>query len=211
MHMQKITSAHFHKRLKSLAILGIVLSCGSVYGECRDIYSCAIDRRWPVGGALAARDGYARVLTIRVIPGQSVDPEAYLVLRLRADGSVMANYEVPDGDSLFAQIRKRSHETPISVEQMAQLLSVRVYAIQDQRRLRELVAEFSRIRMRVALPDAIYLDTTRYDIAQVTVMNGLSLSVHDSDVLPSNELLLWAKKAMRVCSSIANQAGAAHK
>jgi hypothetical protein len=144
------------------------------------------------------------IITIRVIPGQSVDPETYIVVRIWADGTVDADYTVPEGDSLFSQIRLLSSEHP-KAEDLAPKLRTRTVHLKNSLRLRNAVAKFRKVRIATYLPAALYLDATRYDVSDVTFMNHLTVSVHDSTTDEKNDLLEWAKAVVTMCKGEARR------
>jgi hypothetical protein len=90
-------------------IIWLIFAVGVAHGAtamtCTDTPSCVIDIRWPTVQQLPLGERVTHLFVIRVIPGQSVDPETYLVIRVFEDGAVVADYSFPDGESLFAQIR----------------------------------------------------------------------------------------------------------
>jgi hypothetical protein len=179
---------------------------GAARGACVNIFTCAIDARWPIDTTFTARDGLASMIIIRVTPGQSTDLETYLVLRAKVDGSIEVAYEVPRGQSLWSQIRQREAQES-TAEAMARLLVTKTIVIHDQPALRRLVSDFRRIRMHVALSESLILDGTRYDVVNRTLMNSLTLIAYDSEEGRENELVQWTKRAIRTCHSLAGAGG----
>jgi hypothetical protein len=127
-HARNDVSESGASRLTLLLLTSVLLATSVANAACRDIYSCAIDARWPIEQSLSARAAYVRVITIRIIPGQSVDPETYLVLRIRADGTVDGDFQTPDGESLFAQIRRRATDTSVATE-IAKALAIKTVSV----------------------------------------------------------------------------------
>ena len=168
--------------------------------NCTDTPSCVIDILWPIAPQFHSAELVTHLFVIRVIPGQSVDPEAYLVIRVSENGAVVADYSFPDGESLFAQIRAMSEEH-LSRDELAGRLKIRTARIADSPALREQMRRLLKMRARVALAPSIYLDATRYDISQITPMNTFTLSIYDSPIDRKNEILEWAKSFVYACRS----------
>jgi hypothetical protein len=166
--------------------------------NCTDMPSCVIDIRWPIAPQFHSAELVTHLFVIRVIPGQSVDPEAYMVIRVSENGAVVVDYSFPDGESLFAQIRAMSNEH-LSREDIAGRLKTRTVRMADSRALRQQIHRLFTLRASLALAPSIYLDTTRYDISEITPMNTFMMSIHDSPIDRKNDILEWAKSFTRAC------------
>lgn len=179
-------------------VLAMAIIPGAAASTCTDTPSCVIDLRWPMTSQFPQGQRVTHVYVVRVIPGQSVDPEAYVVIRLLEDGAIEADYSSPDGDSLFAQIRAMSGEN-LTRDELAKRLKTRTVHLANSKTLRDHIGRLRKICVGVGLPSSLYLDATRYDISEVTPMNTLMLSIYDSEIDKKNELLEWAKSLITAC------------
>jgi len=171
------------------------------YGACPDVYACTLDARWPTEHRFVVDSGLQRVITVRVVPAQSVDPEQYVVLRVRDAGRFDIEYSVPEGDSLFSQIRRLSKEEK-DPEKLARQLTVRTIPPSPTPAIRRLVEAYAHLKINAPLPGGLYLDATRYDIVENAPMNQLSLSIYDDSAHPAQSgVVAWAKELVRACRS----------
>jgi hypothetical protein len=186
-----------------IALVAAGLSVAAT-AACFDVSSCAIDLRWPMEQKVVAGP-ITHVVTIRVIPAQSLDAETYIVVRAWADGRVEADYAVPDGESLFAQARTLAGEH-LTAEQLSARFKVRTVHLNDAANLRRVFSRFTKLRMRPHLSAGLYLDATRYDVAEATFMNRFSVSITESSEEPRNDVVEWAKRVVKECQTRALRA-----
>lgn len=166
---------------------------------CSDVYTCALDARLPKSNILISGSGFVRVITIRVIPAQSIDPEEYVVLRVKENGGADVEYVRPDGDSLFQQIGRLSAETSDPIE-ISKRLKVKAVSFSASREIRRLIANFSSLSIHAEIPSSLYLDATRYDFIEDTPMTQLAMVVYDApSVAKASAAFRWMKSVVRAC------------
>ncbi|HEV8433395.1 MAG TPA: hypothetical protein VGR95_08280 [Thermoanaerobaculia bacterium] len=184
----------------TIALLGIAAAHAA---PCPDIYSCALDARWPKSNPLVSDSGFVRVITIRVIPSQSVDAEEYVVLRVKENGGAAVEYARPNGDSLFQQIRRLSSPTSDPAE-ISKRLEIRSASFSANREIRKLIAAFSSLSVRAELSSRLYLDATRYDFTEDTPMTQLAMVLYDDSSVPKGSAAVnWMKSVVRACRAAA--------
>jgi hypothetical protein len=139
------------------------------------------------------------VITIRVVPAQSVDAEEYVVLRLNESGGAAVDYATAKGASLFQQIRRLSKQTS-DPREISNRLEVKVVSFPANREIRRLIEKFSKLSIRAELPSRLYLDATRYDFAEDAPMTQLALSLYEDTSVPGGGVAVgWMKSVVRAC------------
>jgi hypothetical protein len=189
---------------RAVALTAVFLWAGAVCAaSCPDVFTCALDARWPKSNPLVAGSGFVRVITIRVVPAQSVDAEEYVVLRLREGGGGAVEYATAKGPSLFQQIRRLSAQTSDPGE-IANRLEVRRASFSANREIRRLIGNFAALSIRAEIPSSLYLDATRYDFTEDTPMTQLAMVVYDAPpIAKGSAAFRWMKSVVRACRAAA--------
>jgi hypothetical protein len=192
---------------RGLVLTMALLWAGTVWAaSCPDVFTCALDARWPRSNALVSGSGFVRVITIRVVPAQSVDAEEYVVLRLKENGGADVEYARPSRDSLFQQIRRLSAQTSDPIE-ISKHLDVKVVSFSANREIRGLIANFLTLSLRVELPSRLYLEATRYDFSEDTPMTQLAMVLYEDTSMPRGGVAVgWMKSVVRACRAAAASA-----
>lgn len=189
--------------LKACFVVIFVCITPAGYAACSDVYSCAVDSRWPMVIPMNIDDQLIRLIVIRKIPGDSLYPEEYAIIRVREHAIEVEYSKPPSGASLMNQMRKLISDGRTDADDLAKGLVFTTTRVESQRKLKPLIDRFDSLRFRASLPPALHVDATRYEISESTLMNSLYLSMYDSSVGPRNELVDWAKDALAIFGSSA--------